>query len=271
MKPVKLALARHCIKYLIRAYGIKEIFVPYYLCRTVWKTVREENCKVKFYHIKSDFMPALDFPKDAYIIYPNYFGLCSKNCQYLANIYPNLIIDNTQSFYSKPMGLASFNSLRKFFPVNSGAYLYTQNVIDENFEVFDSQTPYVSPQQNYSDFVHNELILDNEKNIKLISPKIEQIMVNYNFDEDKDKRLYFYKKYYEKYNLLNKIHIYPTGDDIPYCYPFCPKSSDAKESILAKNLPLIRLWKDLPENFEENKFINDVVALPLNNYCELFV
>ena len=69
-------------------------------------------------------MPAQDFPKSAYIVYPNYFGICDKNIDKLIKIYPKLIIDNAHAFYSKPRGFASFNSAKKFLPVKDGAYLW---------------------------------------------------------------------------------------------------------------------------------------------------
>ena len=65
---VKLNLARNCLKYIIRVYGIKEIFIPYYTCPIVWESLREEKCKIKFYHINEQFMPEINFHKDDYIL-----------------------------------------------------------------------------------------------------------------------------------------------------------------------------------------------------------
>ncbi len=60
-------------------------------------------------------MPTIDFPKESFILYPNYFGVCENNVDKLVKIYPNIIIDNAHSYYSKPKGLASFNAKHKFF------------------------------------------------------------------------------------------------------------------------------------------------------------
>lgn len=121
---MKLKFARDALKYLIKTYNIKEIYIPYYLCDVMRHAVFEVNCKPIFYHIKDDFMPAQNFPKSAYIVYPNYFGICDKNIDKLIKIYPRLIIDNAHAFYSKPRGFASFNSAKKFLPVKDGAYLW---------------------------------------------------------------------------------------------------------------------------------------------------
>ena len=76
---IKLNLARNCLKYLVRIYGIKEIFVPYYSCDTVWKALRQEGCRLHFYHINKNFMPLCEFNKNDFILYINYFGLCDEN------------------------------------------------------------------------------------------------------------------------------------------------------------------------------------------------
>ncbi len=121
---MKFKFARDALKYLIKTYNIREIYLPYYLCQVMRHAVFEANCKPIFYHIKDNFMPAQDFPKSAYIVYPNYFGICDKNIDKLIKIYPKLIIDNAHAFYSKPRGFASFNSAKKFLPVKDGAYLW---------------------------------------------------------------------------------------------------------------------------------------------------
>ena len=271
MNLIKLNLARNCIKYLINAYGIKAIFIPYYICDTVWQAIREENCRVSFYHIGADFMPVEKLPQNAYIIYPNYYGLCVENCQKLANLYSNLIVDNTQAFYSEPMGLASFYSLRKFFPVTDGAYLYSDKLLNCEFEKDSIDLPLVSPQQDYKKFVQNELFLNEQKDIKFIGEKVEKQMKNIDFQSDKQQRLYLYEKYYKKYDKYNKIHLLPKVDEIPFCYAFSPVSDEIKNEIISKNIPLIRLWKNMPKNYIEYNILNDVVAMPLNSYSKYFL
>ena len=165
MAIVKLNLARNCLKYLIKVYGIKEIFTPYYTCETVWTSAKESGCKISFYHIDKNFMPIRDLPLDAFIVYTNYYGLCTKNCRILAKKYPHIIIDNAQAFYAPHCGMADFNSLRKFFPVQNGAYLCTTKVLDERFSEDNLELTPTSAQENFEKFVHNELQLNKEKQI----------------------------------------------------------------------------------------------------------
>lgn len=267
MQIVKLNLARNCIKYLIRLYGIKKIFLPYYTCKTVWQAVREENCRIKFYHINNDFMPVIDFSSEDFIIYTNYYGLCNENCRILAKRYPGLILDNTLAFYSDVKSFASFNSLRKFFPVQNGAYLFCNDILDEKFPVDDLVLENVSVQKNYELFCENEEILNSQK-IKMIAPCVESVMKNIDFESDKKIRREIYTMYYDKFDKLNKIHHPLQKDEIPYCYPFSPIKAEYKDEVLQKGVPLIKLWDDLPKDYPEFDALGDVAALPLNEYCK---
>lgn len=141
---LKFDLARNALKYLLIEYKIQEIYIPYYLCDVIRHTIFEEKVKPVFYHIDDNFFPVCDFPKDSYILYPDYFGICGKNVEVLSQIYPKLIVDNAHAFYSQPKGFASFNSARKFLPVKAGAYLWfkdEKNNFPPDFErrkVFDN-------------------------------------------------------------------------------------------------------------------------------------
>lgn len=271
MHIIKLNLARNCIKYLIRQYGIKEIFVPYYTCPVVWRAIRQEGCRIKFYHINSDFMPSVNFGDDDYILYTNYFGLCERNCRELSKKYKNLIVDNSHSYYSQPSGLASFNSLRKFFDVQNGAYLYTNAEPLENLVTDSLDIGYVSPQNDYDSFCRNEKILDSQTEIKYISPAVENLISQINFEQDRLTRCCIFKKYNEKFCGKNKIKLTLEDGEIPYCYPFSPTDIKSKNELLKKGVTIIKLWEDMPFSSDESTFLDDVAMLPLNIYSEILL
>ena len=53
--------------------------------------------------------------------------------------------------------------------------------------------------------------------------------------------------------------------DSPYCYPLSCSNEQIKNKLISLNLPLLRLWKNFPSDFIESTFLNDTVALPLND------
>lgn len=273
MEIIKLNLARNCLKYICKAYGINKILLPYYTCPVVWNSLREESCEVKFYHIDKDFLPTEKFKKNDFILYTNYFGINSKNCKKLAKKYPNIIIDNSQGFFSEPLGLASFNSLRKFFNVQNGAYLFTSKQLEQVFEVDKIELQPVSMQEDYEKFLKNELFLDSQKQIKTISPKVEKMMNDIDFEAESIKRVRIFKQYEKVLKNFNNIQLDLNIGDIPYCYPFSPNSEIIKRKLWSKNLVLLQLWKNFPKSFIESEFLNDTIALPLDNaeYAEKII
>lgn len=273
MDVIKLNLARNCLKYLIQVYAIRRIYLPYYTCPVVWNSAREENCEVKFYHIDKDFLPTEKFEENDFILYTNYFGINSKNCKNLAKKYQNLIVDNSHSFFCKPLGLASFNSLRKFFNVQNGAYLFTSKQLGQVFEVDKIELQSVSMQEDYEKFLKNELFLDSQKQIKAISPKVEKMMNDIDFEAESIKRVRIFKQYEKVLENFNNIQLDLNSGDIPYCYPFSPNSEIIKRKLWSKNLVLLQLWKNFPKSFIESEFLNDTIALPLDNaeYAEKII
>lgn len=273
MDVIKLNLARNCLKYLIQVYAIRRIYLPYYTCPVVWNSAREENCEVKFYHIGKDFLPTEKFEENDFILYTNYFGINSKNCKILAKKYPNLIVDNSHSFFCKPLGLASFNSLRKFFNVQNGAYLFTSKQLGQVFDVDKIEFQPVSMQENYEKFLKNELFLDSQKQIKAISPKVEKMMNDIDFEAESIKRVRIFRQYEKVLKNFNNIQLDLNSGDIPYCYPFSPNSEIIKRKLWSKNLVLLQLWKNFPKSFIESEFLNDTIALPLDNaeYAEKII
>ena len=127
---MKFRYARDAFGYLIQKYEIKEVFMPYYLCDVMRHTAVTHGAKPVFYHIDDDFLPVQDFPLDAYVLYPNYFGICAKNVEKLEKLYPKLIVDNAHAYFEKPSGFACFNSAKKFLPVKEGANLWIKDICE---------------------------------------------------------------------------------------------------------------------------------------------
>ena len=135
---------RDCLKFLVNKFQIKEMYIPYYLCDVIRHTLFEESCKPIFYHIDDDFMPAVNFPAESYILYPNYFGIFAENIEKLALKYPKLIVDNAHAFYEKPSGFAGFNSGIKFGYINR-AEVWFDN--DSNSYIECSENEFESDKQ----------------------------------------------------------------------------------------------------------------------------
>ena len=209
--------ARDALRYLIRAYDIKSIYLPYYLCDVMRHAVVKELCKPIFYHINDNFMPAQDFPKSAYILYPNYFGICDKNVDKLITMYPKLVVDNAHAYYAKPRGFASFNSAKKFLPVQDGAYLWIGE--DEGF-IPPNNDRYNEFMQYHKELSDNQLKIDITPDVvpfcyPYLAPTIEIADKLAEHLTQNGKTIYHYwnnlPKTYNEYKFYSRLVPIPLG------------------------------------------------------------
>lgn len=259
---ILLNSGRNCLRYILRILKIAEIHLPYYICPVVRQTVHAENVKMKFYHIGKNFMPTETFEKNAFILYPNYFGLCDKQAKILSEKYPNFISDNAHSFFAPKRGAASFSSPRKFFNVNDGGILEIDTKISENF---DQDTDRTLEIKDFSSFCKNEISLDDEP-IKFMSKKTQNTLKNINFEQKMIKNRKIYTQIAQKLNKNNILKFELSDLSAPMCYPFLSKNFD-EELELAKMLEnegiyLIKYGSNLPETYPEFEFTK-ILMIPL--------
>lgn len=262
-KIVKLNTARNCLRYIIRAFSITELYLPYYLCPAIRNSVLKENCKIKFYHIKEDFMPVGEFPAEAYILYPDYFGICAENVEKLENQYKNLIVDNAHAFFSEPKGIACFNSIRKFFPsISNGAFLYTKKLLNTNLEK-DSYF-YEQKELSFEEICKNENMLDYE-DVKIISDCSLKYFLQSDLEKTKQRFCKSFSNYEKELRESNNLKINLRVNAIPFKYPYLAANEQAANEIVLKaekeNKIIYRYWHNLPESFKERIFYTKLVAL----------
>ena len=247
MEHILLNCGRNSLRYIIRAYNIKEIYLPYYTCPSVWQAVRREKCSIKFYHIDKKFLPTIKFPENDYILYTNYFGINTQNVINLASKYKNIIVDNSQGYNMPEVGIAGFNSIRKFLPVPDGSYLYTNKIIDEKFEHDTSYKTLKTMDLKNRNF-------DIFENIKQASMKTIKILKEINLD--KELRL---KRFNKIHNVLKSKNLFPinlTSNDIPYIYPYL-----IEQKIHHK---FESFWTPQPINTIEGYLQKYLIGIPLD-------
>lgn len=232
-----LNCGRNSLRHIIRVYNIKDMYVPYYTCPSVWQAIRKENCKIKFYHIDRDFLPINDFPKNSYVLYTNYFGINSKNVIYMTNKYKNLIVDNAQAYFMPQTGLAGFNSVRKFIAVPDGSIVYTTIETNLNYERDNS-----FKNMKLTDFRNRNFNINDD--IKFVSEKTQELLKNININ--KEARLKHFYEFDKKYKNTNLLKIKLSEFDVPYVYPYL-----SEEKI---NYHFETYWSPQPINTVEGYF-----------------
>lgn len=259
---ILLNSARNCLKYILRAYKIPKIHLPYYICPVVRQAIREENVKMEFYHIDKFFMPKKNFAEDEYILYPNYFGLCDEQSEILSKKNKNLILDNAHAFFAPQKGLASFSSPRKFFNVNDGGILEINTKISENFAQDEDRTLEI---KDFESFCKNELSIDDNP-IKFMSEKTKNSLKNINFDEKISKNRKIFSKIDQKLKKTNILNLHLLKNSTPMCYPFLTGDFEEEEKIAKmlekEGIYLIKYGSNLPETYPEFEFTK-ILMIPL--------
>ena len=258
---IKLNSGRNGIVYAIKAYNISEMWVPYYTCPVVWQAIEDAGCKLKYYSIDKNFLPTCSFNQYDYILYTNYFGVCSSNISLLRKKYPNLIIDNAQAFFYKPCGIASAYSPRKFIGVSDGGYVYCKKNIENAFERDFSYNRFshllkrtdVDSNFGYQDFNTNDDSLIHA-DIKTMSNLTQSILSSIDYN-------YVIKKRRKNFNYLNK-HLSSLNElkitiknDVPMYYPFLSKNSNLRAKLVKEKVYVPMCWKEmdnrcLPDSYE---------------------
>ena len=116
---IALNTARNAFVYLVKAKNISKVFIPYYLCDCVSNVCLRENIAFEYYHVDENFLPIFDrgLSENEYLYIVNYFGQIDiEKIQEYKGKYRNIIVDNVQAFFQKPLeDVDTIYSCRKFF------------------------------------------------------------------------------------------------------------------------------------------------------------
>ena len=230
----RLNSGRTAIYHAFRITGCKSIWLPIYQCDTVRDFLSKKNVDIKYYHIDKDFNP-VDIKQDDSdaVLIVNYYGVMSNNrMNELSMRYKNVIIDNSQAFFCKPIdNCLNVYSCRKFVGVPDGAYVIGKNAhkyVDEYKQGFSSDTSlfllqrieYGCEGKSYESRSINEHRIDSEDIMKM-SKLTHSILDGTDYDLIKAKRKENFElacSLFNELNLINPLQYYDK-DTIPMVYP----------------------------------------------------
>ena len=245
--------ARNALRYIVRTYGIRQLYVPYYTCPVVWDALKAENVQISFYSIDQNLeADAQNIPTDAFVLVNNYFGVKGKYITRLAQKYPNLIVDNAQAFFAPKQGLAAFYSPRKFFGLPDGGLAICDKKANKDFAQSTSfdlcahllKRHDVGASDAYADFQKNDATLVGQP-IQKMSKLTEALMGNINYDLVRQKRLENFAVLHNALADKNELKLDLSPDDVPMVYPFLTSANGLREKLIQNKVYVAQYWPEI--------------------------
>lgn len=280
---MRLNLGRAAFEYILRARKVKKIFLPYYTCDVMLQPINRLGLELEFYKIDENLEPLIDYgklKKNEYFLYTNYFGLKDRYIKKLAKTGLNLIIDNSQAFYSRPVkGVDTFYSPRKFFGVPDGAYLYTNARLADRLKQDNSAGRFghlIGRMENgaeaaYSLFKANEQSL-NAQTLMLMSNITQRMLQNIDYKKAAQIRRENYLYLHHYLNKTNRLKLVLGSKAVPMVYPYSADTPGLREKLIINKIFVARYWPNVLEwcdkNTPEYNFAKNLLPLPIDQRIE---
>lgn len=267
----RLNTGRAAIWHALRVLGCDTVWLPYYQCDTVRSFLVNKRIKEKYYHINPCFDP-VDIMQAAgeAVVLVNYYGVMrSDRMAELASHYNNVILDNAQAFFAKPIEhCINIYSTRKFIGVPDGAYVFGEGAdrfTSEYEKDFSSDTSlfllqrieYGCEGRAYDSREQNEKRI-NESDVKLMSTLTRTILDGTDYDSIMRKRRENFAiacKLFDGFNKLNAAR-YMNSDCVPMVYPLVIEDDMLLTRMLEAKHFQGRWWSYLASEMPEDTFEN---------------
>jgi len=276
---IMLSSGRSSLYVILTTTKPSKVYLPYYICDEILRPLQYLNINFEFYSINKSLeinsLPELK--QDEYFLYVNYFDLKPEYIKILySNYKSNLIIDNTQAYFSN-IGCPtfSFNSARKFFGIPDGSELTSpEQVILTELPENQPSTEYL---KNKSEGNHDLAFIQYrayEDQISFHPRKISRISKNIlqklDYNQISTRRKSNYQIIKNNLENLNELSLnFDMKNDVPLYYPFLVKSHTLRKKLLSKNIFTPILWDDVIarniSNYRWEKYLaTNLIPLPID-------
>lgn len=267
----RLNTGRAAIYHSFRVTNCQAIWIPIYQCDTVRDFLLKKNVKIKYYHIDNLFNPIdIKQNEEDAVLLVNYYGIMSCNrMKELSSQYKNVIVDNSQAFFCKPLPeCLNVYSCRKFIGAPDGAYVIGKNAhlfLSEYEEGYSSDTSlfllqrieYGCEGKAYESRKSNEHRLEVE-DIMRMSKLTQTILDGTDYKMIKHKRSENFKLACMLFDDINKIDpsMYCDEETIPMVYPLVVESDELFERLQKAKHFQGHWWSYLLNETKESDFEN---------------
>ena len=250
---IALNTGRNALACLIHAKHIRKLYIPNYLCDSVFRVCEREECPYEFYEVGTDFLPKFEkaLGNGEWIYIVNYFGQI-LNERELKKKYDRIIFDNAQAFFQEPVeGISTIYSCRKFFGVPDGAYLAAEDVPELDVDISKHRMAHILGRYEGMASDYYKDFRDNDKSFSNLAPGFmsrltHNILRAIDYKKVKERREENFLSLHGQLKGANRLNIQPPAG--PYMYPFyMEKGLEVKKKLAAKRIYIPTLWPNAVE------------------------
>lgn len=275
---VALNCGRNALAYLLRARGIRRLWIPNLICDSVPEVCLREGVPHSFYSVGPNLLPAeeIALADGEWFYFVNYYS-CFDNemiSEYVRK-HRRVIVDQAQSYFQPPLpGVDTLYTCRKYFGVPDGAFLYTDAVLpqelprDESFErmrflLGRFERP---ASEFYPEYAANNEFFKTEP-IKQMSKLTANLLHGLHYEQIEQTRRENYSILHEKLGALNRLRL--SGRPGTFMYPLLLENgAEIRKRLQKKNIYIPTLWPDVLQRCEtillENKLADNILPLPID-------
>lgn len=277
---LRLNTVRNAIALVMKERGYQKLFIPRYLCHSIYKMLQKYGYSYEFYDIDEKLFPIFhkDLRRNEAILIVNYFG--QFNNSELENFhehYQNLIIDNTQAFFQPPCAdIDTAYTCRKYFGVSDGAYL-NLTCPSQYYDQLPEDLSYTRMlhvlgryEKSASDFYQDFQVLEEKlesEDIKKMSPLTKNLLKSIDYDTIIKKREYNFNYVHLKLQSRNAFNV--TNNGGLYMYPFLTeRGKELKNRLIQQKIYIPTLWPNVLNECREDSFeyylAQNLILLPID-------
>ncbi|WP_129714888.1 hypothetical protein [Pedobacter sp. SYP-B3415] len=276
---IRLNTGRNALEYILKIRGYTLIYLPYFTCEVIMEPVRKLDIQYRYYTINEHMEPVLDFElgETECLLYTNYFGLKQEAITGLRRKFKNLIVDNSQAFFSEPVqDTDTFYSCRKFFGVPDGAYLHLASPARLKLERDVSVNRFshliksidLGIEQGYQDYVANNDVLQQNP-IRKMSALTHAILEGIDYKACRYRRNSNFMYLHDFLVNHNDYSFDASNVNAPMVYPFSHPSTSLREKLLAKRIYVATYWPNVyswtTKQMYEYYLTSHLIPLPIDH------
>ena len=252
---IELNCGRSCLEYLIELRDIKRIWLPDFLCDSVYELCNRMRVEVEQYAIQRDFgLPdGLTIGDGDFLYLVDFYGqLSSRQVSFAIKLSGGrLIVDESQGFFRMPWPDSdTLYTCRKFFGVADGGYLYTR---DEAKILRDIPESFSHAQMGFllgrfeegAGMFFEESKRNNarfvQEGLKLMSPITRNLLNAVDYEEARSRRDANWAILHKAFGDTNKLSLrFPRG---AFMYPLLiGDATGIREAMAKRGIYIPMLW-----------------------------